>query len=156
MPPRSRDVKFVGGGRRIRAKRGERRAMPEADSLRQLSEAKVAEGEGFEPPVEFPPQWFSRPFMGGRSNSSSQFTSIKRPFHAHGLGVDWGLSGQKADSLIVARRTHPILSDEQLALAESPVRLAGTDSTPDRFPSTAPSAGLDPPVSANLGLTCGA
>src|SRR5438093_6843555 len=35
-------------------------------SLGSVSEAwratrRLAEGEGFEPPVEFPPQWFSRP-----------------------------------------------------------------------------------------------
>jgi hypothetical protein len=67
----------------------------------------LAEGEGFEPPEPLPVQWFSRPFMGGRSIGSSQFTPIKRPFSAHALGADWGLSapghGQKADSLGIHR-----------------------------------------------------
>ena len=33
----------------------------EALACSQLGGGKLAEGEGFEPPVEFPPQWFSRP-----------------------------------------------------------------------------------------------
>ena len=62
----------------------------------------LAEGEGFEPPVPFPVQWFSRPSKGGRGTSPSQFTPIKQGFPAHDLGAGWGLSapghGQKADS----------------------------------------------------------
>ena len=46
--------KVIGGERGIRARSGESRGVPKADSLRQLSEAKLAEREGFEPSVEFP------------------------------------------------------------------------------------------------------
>src|SRR5438093_5457523 len=66
-------------------------------SLGSVSEAwratrRLAEGEGFEPPVPFRVQWFSRPVMGGRSNSSSQFTPVKSALSAHDLRADWGLS----------------------------------------------------------------
>jgi hypothetical protein len=69
---------------------------------------RVAEGEGFEPPEPLPVEWFSRPFVGGRSTSSSQFTPIKQAFLAHDLGADWGPSapvhGQKADTPPLPRR----------------------------------------------------
>jgi hypothetical protein len=36
--------------------------MPEDNRSGNMSESEMlAEGEGFEPPVELPPQWFSRP-----------------------------------------------------------------------------------------------
>ncbi len=51
----------IGGGRGIRARSGVSRGVPEDLSLRQVSGAKLAEGEGFEPPIPFRVQRFSRP-----------------------------------------------------------------------------------------------
>jgi hypothetical protein len=62
----------------------------------------MAEGEGFEPPVPFRVQWFSRPFKGGRGIRPSQFTPIESAFFEDHDGAYWDQSasghGQKADS----------------------------------------------------------
>ena len=58
---RERDSSAFTVLRGIRAKRGESRATPGSRLTPPMSEAKLAEREGFEPPERFPVQRFSRP-----------------------------------------------------------------------------------------------
>src|SRR2546421_12118625 len=92
FPPVSRSAAkaCIAAAQRSRVQESDRKQM--SRYLRHL-----AEGEGFEPPVPFRVQWFSRPFMGGRSTSSFHFTPVKSALSANDLRADWGLSAQDTD-----------------------------------------------------------